>query len=680
MSEGQRGVVWQRLCAVIGPTPGDPTDGQLLERYAVHREPAAFAALVRRHGPMVFGLCRRVLGDPHAAEDAFQATFLVLVRKATALDRRRPLGNWLYTVAYHAALKARASSAHRVQREAQAARPEAVEPADGAESAELRCLVDAELSRLPDKYRQPLVLCYLQGQSHEEAAAQLGWPSGTVKGRLARARDLLRDRLARRGLAFTATALTATIVAPVSAASVSVGLVERTVEAAIAGSLTTPAAIIAKGVLQAMWTTKLKTAVLVASAVLLTASLGALIVHAHMALSAAPVPPTDAPAGLPEAKGKRLAVDPVRSTDVMDVVNDVEDRPLITLGLLGDDSRQTRPLELSTAFLENRLALAGPKAGHLTSMMVLWPDLNSGEDASLDMLTRDGNSFTLVMNVWQDDTARLRNLIHRKLFINVPLGKLEPGKYELRIVCRRMLKETAKALPWYEYKSAKTATVAFNVSKDDDNDSGKPVLLKYDALREPQEKPKGIGSFYQFPKPQFYGLDPAGAKEIAQAQGLRVGTFDLDKWAASKPAKVTDLPKLGEPAAGDPVYATVLSPVLNSGEWMSLRAIEWKDKEVILHMGLWQDRGPRARNILSEHYLIIPLQTPPVDAKVKSKEDRWPTVVGEYRVKVAWTFLLAENYPTPGELYAPRDATEFGEQDSAKQLLDHSEAKFILLK
>ena len=199
MNEGQRGVVWQRLCAVIAPTPGDPTDGQLLERYAIHREAAAFAALVRRHGPMVFGLCRRVLGDHHAAEDAFQATFLVLVRKAPALDRRRPLGNWLYTVAYHAALKARIAGAHRMQREAQTARPEATVPRDEAESAELRRLLDAELNHLPEKYRAPLVLCYLNGKTNAQAARQLGWPVGSISGRLARGRELLRRWLTRSG-------------------------------------------------------------------------------------------------------------------------------------------------------------------------------------------------------------------------------------------------------------------------------------------------------------------------------------------------------------------------------------------------------------------------------------------------------------------------------------------------
>src|SRR5580704_7777560 len=169
MSEGQRTAALHRLCAMIGNQAGnDQTDGQLLERYAIHREQAAFTALVRRHGPMVFGLCQRVLRDHHQAEDAFQATFLVLVRKASSLDRRRPLGNWLYTIAYHAALKARTAAARRLERESRVARQENVESSDEAGSAELRQLLDAEVNRLPEKYRAPIILCYLQGRTNEE--------------------------------------------------------------------------------------------------------------------------------------------------------------------------------------------------------------------------------------------------------------------------------------------------------------------------------------------------------------------------------------------------------------------------------------------------------------------------------------------------------------------------------
>src|SRR5581483_10440199 len=173
-------------------TTGDGlSDAELLRRFVRGRDAAAFELLVWRHGPMVLGVCRRVLRDAHAAEDAFQAAFLVLARKARSLDRRGSIANWLYAVAYHVALKARAEAARRQRRERRASAAEAG-AAPGEAWADLRPVLDEELSRLPEAYRQAVVLCYLEGRTNAEAARLLGWPVGTVKGRLARARDLLR--------------------------------------------------------------------------------------------------------------------------------------------------------------------------------------------------------------------------------------------------------------------------------------------------------------------------------------------------------------------------------------------------------------------------------------------------------------------------------------------------------
>ena len=154
------------------------------------KDEAAFEALVRRHGPMVLGVCRRVLRNHHDAEDAFQATFLVLVRKAASIVPREMVANWLYGVAYRTALKARSMIARQRVRERQVTEmpePEAAEPDDCWR--DLQPLLDQELSRLPDKYRVPIVLCDLEGKTGKEAARQLGWPEGTVASRLARGRD-----------------------------------------------------------------------------------------------------------------------------------------------------------------------------------------------------------------------------------------------------------------------------------------------------------------------------------------------------------------------------------------------------------------------------------------------------------------------------------------------------------
>jgi RNA polymerase sigma-70 factor (ECF subfamily) len=178
------------------------SDGQLLERFITRRDEAAFTDLVQRYGTLVLGVCQRILGDSHQAEDAFQATFLVLVRKAKVLDRSGPLGNWLYAVAFRTATKARMIAARRRARERQAM-ISTTEPYTVENQAwdELRPILDQELSQLPRKYRAPLVLCYLEGKTQQEAAQELGWPSGSMSRRMNRARQLLRDRLEKRGMA-----------------------------------------------------------------------------------------------------------------------------------------------------------------------------------------------------------------------------------------------------------------------------------------------------------------------------------------------------------------------------------------------------------------------------------------------------------------------------------------------
>src|SRR5437899_3754605 len=223
------------LSTLLGaPAVAEPTDRQLLEEFVRHRTAAAFETLVRRHGPMVQRLAQPLASDSHDAEDIFQATFLLLARKAASLSWRESVAGWLYEVAYRTAMNTRANAARRRQHERQAAAMQRAESISEADRQELRNVLDAELLRLPEKYRTPLVLCYLEGKTNEEAARQLRWPTGTVKGRLARARDLLRSRLARRGFA-PATATLAALMAenPASAALLE-SLVPSTVRAVVA--------------------------------------------------------------------------------------------------------------------------------------------------------------------------------------------------------------------------------------------------------------------------------------------------------------------------------------------------------------------------------------------------------------------------------------------------------------
>jgi RNA polymerase sigma-70 factor (ECF subfamily) len=238
---------------------GGEEDGELLRRFVAAGEEAAFAGLVRRHGAMVLGVCRRLLDDAHEAEDAFQATFLVLARRAAAVRKQDSVASWLYGVAYRVSRRARAAAAQRQRAVGAAVEPvSTADPTAEAAWREMRLVIDEELSRLPEKYRAPLVLCYLEGKTNEEAARLLGWTKGTVSGRLARARDLLRPRLARRGLAPAAGGV-GVLLAEHGAAPASSALVETTVNAVLAGRLSAPAAALAGGVIRAMFLKKVTT-------------------------------------------------------------------------------------------------------------------------------------------------------------------------------------------------------------------------------------------------------------------------------------------------------------------------------------------------------------------------------------------------------------------------------------
>jgi RNA polymerase sigma factor (sigma-70 family) len=259
----------RRLKTDLAGDGDDAGDGALLERFLARRDGDAFAVLVRRHGPMVLGVCRRLLGNPHDADDAFQATFLVAVRKADTVRPRDLFGNWLYGVACRTALEARARLARRRLKEKQVdefPHPPQAKPA--ADLDELRQLLDQELCRLPEKFRVPVVLCELEGRSRREVARQLGLPEGTLSSRLATARKRLARRLSRHGAALSAGALAAFLAGRASA-DVSPALARVTIEtasviatgqAALAAVAAPPVVALTEGVLKSMLLTKLKVA------------------------------------------------------------------------------------------------------------------------------------------------------------------------------------------------------------------------------------------------------------------------------------------------------------------------------------------------------------------------------------------------------------------------------------
>jgi RNA polymerase sigma factor (sigma-70 family) len=258
---------------VYRPGGSGLTDRALLERFATGRDESAFAVVMQRHGPVVLAVCRRILQNEHDAEDAFQATFLVLARKAAGLRWQESVGSWLYEVASRIALKAKGRAGRQQALERQAEIMGTPEPVSTAARGELQSALGEELRRLPEKYRLPVVLCLMEGLSRSEAAQQLGWKEGTVAGRLARARDLLQKRLAHRGCALSAGCLGLALAE--SRAAVPAALTDSTLKAVVpftagatvAGTASAQAVALANGMLQAMVTAKLKLAAAVILAV-----------------------------------------------------------------------------------------------------------------------------------------------------------------------------------------------------------------------------------------------------------------------------------------------------------------------------------------------------------------------------------------------------------------------------
>jgi len=277
MSRAQRGDGLRHLQTLFDVgTVGELTDGQLVERFTTHdggEAELAFTVLVERHGPMVLRTCRAILRDSHDAEDAFQATFLVLIKKSRSLWVRDSLGPWLHQVAHRASSHAQKESArrHRIESQAAGSTPRFLVE-HGPD--DLGDVLHEEMDRLPERYRAAVMLCLLEELSLDQAARRLGWPLGTVQSRLARGRELLRERLTRRGLAPSAGAIGVALAAERARADVPAGLTELTVRAAMcvvagsaAGAVPTVVIALTEGVMRTMSLAKLKIA---ATALLVT--------------------------------------------------------------------------------------------------------------------------------------------------------------------------------------------------------------------------------------------------------------------------------------------------------------------------------------------------------------------------------------------------------------------------
>jgi RNA polymerase sigma factor (sigma-70 family) len=376
MANAPLGTVLRQVRRMLPPREyHDTSDRELLEYFLARREEAAFVALLERHGPMVLQVCRRVQGNEHDAEDVFQATFLLLACKAGSIRKHESVASWLYGVAYRLALEAKAKGARRQARERRAADMRKKGGLSDMAWQELQATLDEALRQVPPRYRAPLLLCYLEGKTQEEAAVQLGCPLGTVRSRLARGRERLKELLERKGVRLSATALATALAGSGASSAVPLALLQTTAKAAegiVAGvaleSLVSAraAALLQRGFL-VMATMKLKIAtgiILLLGAVALGAA--ALVPH----VLAAPPQASEEPPFLSSAQAEQMGSRPASpdragpkgqaEITIQGRVLDPEGKPLAgaRLLLLG---KADKPTDAGVSSPEGRFTLRVPK-------------------------------------------------------------------------------------------------------------------------------------------------------------------------------------------------------------------------------------------------------------------------------------------------------------------------------
>jgi RNA polymerase sigma factor (sigma-70 family) len=384
-------------------TVGERTDQQLLDAFAARRDEAAFTALVARHGPMVLRVCRRALGHEQDAEDAFQATFLVLARDTGLIRKREALADWLHGVAYRTAMKAKRSAARRRAREqhrgAAASRPTASPLWD-----EVQETLDDEVRKLPERFRSAFVLCVLEGKSGPEAAAALGCKEGTVSSRLTRARQQLRRQLSRRGIKLTALLAALAVAEGTRKAAVAGPLMRSTIrygllvaaDATAAGQIPTQIAALAAGVTRAMFLSKAKIATFVLLTGCFLAGIGALARRALAAPQAESKALVSAAAEEPAPNQKPAAADEKESLTYAGRVVGPDGKPVagakLYLTLAWYYTKRTAPSPAAaTTGADGRFRFTVPKA-------------KFGEQASVVAATASGLGVTWV-DVWPGSNA-----------------------------------------------------------------------------------------------------------------------------------------------------------------------------------------------------------------------------------------------------------------------------------
>ena len=475
MAGEQLGVFIRHLRRLVGPGAGGGlTDTQLLERWVAGRDEAAFEVMLWRHGPLVLGVCRRLLADPHDIDDAFQATFLTLVRRAAAIRRREALAGWLYQVAYRVALRARARRRRRADREEAGVELLGDEDKSDLVWRDLRPVLDEEIGRLPEKYRAAFVLCYLEGQTNAEAARALGCPVGTVLSRLAWARERLRRRLTRRGITVSGALLVTVLARDAVAAAAPAPLILTTLKAALAyaagtgavAAVSAPAVALTEGVVRAMMLDKLK----IAAVVLGLALLGGTSAWAYLGAPG----PAESPAPVPA--GNTAAVAQGKDTGV--VTTPETTPPPGSVTPTADDKAERRTVEVASPRdgIVKRVAipLEEPASSPTAIVDFEGPVIKKGEKppAGREIITERGGNWEMRLFVpkvgdkveagwtlvWLDDRLAQQEVAIRQAKVAAAEAELRAAqatRQEARVRAERakQLLET-KAISAEEYRAA----------------------------------------------------------------------------------------------------------------------------------------------------------------------------------------------------------------------------------
>ena len=643
------------------------TDGELLARVVADGSEDCFAELVRRHGAMVAGACRRQLGNTSDADDAVQAVFLILWKKARSLQRRSSIAGWLHNVARNVCRDAQKARRVRAARERDAAEQKSNMHTADREFAEIRGLLDEELDALPEKYRLPIILFHLEGHSLEEVAALLGTKPSTVGSRLARGRERLRSRMARRGLVVTVAALTAAMSANATSAAVSASFVANMVQAASlygagaagAGGLVSAKAVaLTQGTMNMLTLAKLRLATAVMATVTIATTTSVVVVQ-----SIARAEPDGAVEMANELPKNEI---PLRVLWRQDRMQTGEQRmpldwPLATV---------TRQPRLDKAALEGFLAqgqldLQPANDDKETVAILVSPPLDIGKFWRPVRVHRDDKQITIVAEWWTDNESRRQNIRRQSLYL-VSLGKLDAGEYTLGLQVREMFRDFAnrEKTTQYHERSVLTASTQLLVAERGSEDEIAIATINRDAFKTT----KGDGRIYQ-PNLELWRIHGRRVPTIHYLEfkhgidgtikpgGASVGSYDLQALWKEDPKAAADFYKMKyhPPTAGMPVCLRVQSIYMNLSETMTLREMEWVgDKKVVVRLDMWRNDIKTEGDYPRVPVLFVPLRKGnlPIDDP------------GEYEVHIEWNLW----YDTDGKIYRRYTLDNIGDAEIPKRL------------